>query len=334
MDSGPAERSNMWKTICFEKTGLSHKRSGLPCQDKTFSLSTPSGFSAIALSDGAGSASHSHCGARAASMAACEYLKDHFEEIFEEESAEAGIAGLLNHLREKLRAEATLLGCDFKALASTLLAAAVSNDRYILFHLGDGVIAYLLDDKIKVASTPSNGSHPNETYFLTEENCYENAKMFKGYLGRINSFILMSDGTASTFYNPQGRKLDTSLKTLSQVLVLMPECNREALLTECFETISKNTKDDCSLSIICTGDRAKFAARLTSADRSKIVGMMKRKSLNRMFYIYHLCSESPKTSRQLSRHVHLKHKYTLRKLNRLVEYGLILKKNNKFYVEV
>lgn len=42
-----------------------------------------------------------------------------------------------------------------------LLLAAVSEERFLLVHIGDGVIGYLDGDTLKVASVPDNGEFAN-----------------------------------------------------------------------------------------------------------------------------------------------------------------------------
>ena len=45
----------MWRSVCCAMQGSGHKKSGVPCQDKTFRLNK-NNVHVIALSDGAGSA--------------------------------------------------------------------------------------------------------------------------------------------------------------------------------------------------------------------------------------------------------------------------------------
>lgn len=61
----------MWRSVCCAAQGSGHRKSGVPCQDKTFRLDK-NGVHIIVLSDGAGSARLSHFGAERVVRAAAE----------------------------------------------------------------------------------------------------------------------------------------------------------------------------------------------------------------------------------------------------------------------
>ena len=68
------------KNCCMQVQGRAHIKNDVPCQDKTYTLTDPSGAS-IALADGAGSAGMSHFGAEPVTKCITEYLTEHFEEF-------------------------------------------------------------------------------------------------------------------------------------------------------------------------------------------------------------------------------------------------------------
>lgn len=78
----------MWRLVCCAMQGSGHKKSGVPCQDKTFRLNK-NNVHVIALSDGAGSARLSHFGAERVVRAAAELVADRFAQYQECEDAEA-----------------------------------------------------------------------------------------------------------------------------------------------------------------------------------------------------------------------------------------------------
>ena len=118
------------------------------------------------------------------------------------------------------------MNCTVKDLASTLLFVAVKDDKFILGHLGDGVIGYLKNNCLKTASLPNNGEFSNETYFSTSKDASSHMKLAKGSVRDIDGFVLMSDGTADSFYNKKEKKLcdilpfSSSLNFLYDFLVI------------------------------------------------------------------------------------------------------------------
>src|SRR5690606_42119695 len=59
------------------------------------------------------------------------------------------------------------LGCTFAELASTFLAVAVSAERFLVVHIGDGVIGYVKNGELRVISAPDNAEFANQTTFVT-----------------------------------------------------------------------------------------------------------------------------------------------------------------------
>ena len=71
----------MWNTIQCAVQGKSHIKTGVPCQDKTYSLFL-NGVKVIALADGAGSAKLSHYGAESSTKFICQELAENFDSYF------------------------------------------------------------------------------------------------------------------------------------------------------------------------------------------------------------------------------------------------------------
>ena len=113
-----------WQVIGAAVQGLSHQKQGLPCQDALEYRCLPGGTLLVALADGAGSATRSELGARAAVQTAVDSLASSLEngqpaeccdwvEMFWEtfESARAALIQLAEERDEPLRAFATTLTC-------------------------------------------------------------------------------------------------------------------------------------------------------------------------------------------------------------------------------
>lgn len=132
----------MWQFVCCEVQGSGHKKSRIPCQDKTFMLAK-NGVYVIALADGAGSASLSHYGAERVVRDMSVYIAEHFLELLNCNDGRKVKEELIEMLQTNLTEEANSRKCDVCDLSSTLLAAAVHENDFILAHIGDGVIGYL-----------------------------------------------------------------------------------------------------------------------------------------------------------------------------------------------
>ena len=72
-----------YKNIHHTIKGKSHIDSGLPCQDKTYTLEANS-VTAITLCDGAGSCEFAEIGAEIASKTIAEFVCENFLEIFKD----------------------------------------------------------------------------------------------------------------------------------------------------------------------------------------------------------------------------------------------------------
>lgn len=240
----------MWNLIECVKQGRSHVKQGTPCQDKTFSQSYD-GTYVIALADGAGSACCSHYGAECVTKCIANELGKNFESYWDENDARIAKDRLFQEINEALLQVADEINCSLKDLASTLLTVAVKDNRYILLHLGDGVIGYYKEGQLKVASAPTNGEFANTTVFTTSSSASAQTKILKGELGKINGFILMSDGPEACLYNYQKQELANGLVDIFEDASTNDVKEVTEGIQEAMDTvISKHTMDDCSLALM------------------------------------------------------------------------------------
>jgi len=185
-----------WQVIGAAVQGLSHQKQGLPCQDALEYRCLPGGTLLVALADGAGSATHSDLGARAAVQVAVDSLTSSLEsgqptdccgwvELFWEtfESARAALLQLAEERDEPLRAFATTLTC-----------LAAMPEQLIVGQLGDGaVVARGPDGVLDTVTTLQRGEYANETYFLTQEQAMEKVAIQVINLP-MQALAVMSDG--------------------------------------------------------------------------------------------------------------------------------------------
>lgn len=326
----------IWKSVCCEVQGRGHIKTGTPCQDKTTSL-VRNEIHVIALADGAGSAQLSHFGAECIVQQISTYLADHFEELFANEDGKRVKQELLDMLKTALADTALELECEVKDLASTLLAVAVWDDRYIIAHIGDGVIGYLKDNDLKVASVPDNGEFSNVTTFVTSGEALTSMRLFKGKLSGISAFVLMSDGTEQSLYHKATKTLGSAVVRLMQRTCLIDsDVMYDQLKKTMLSVISQNTQDDCSIAILARPigvlqplEALSFVNRceLFQIDQTDRCAKQRVKRYDRIISQLMI----PQSLQQVSRKIHLNPKYTKRHLNKLLNAGIIKKKGQRYF---
>lgn len=237
----------MWNVIHSAAQGRGHMASGLPCQDKTCTY-FHEGCTVSALADGAGSAKLSHFGAERVTHDICEYVATHFERLLANQDGVSVKNEILDMTIQGLTSLSQELQCELKDLASTLLFVAIKNGRFLIGHIGDGVIGYVKAGKVLVASHPENGEFANTTIFTTSPNALGNMKLIKGNLGEISGFALMSDGTETSLYNMRKRALSPEIGRLLKYTSLVDNDTFSKSIQNVLENvIRKRTSDDCSL---------------------------------------------------------------------------------------
>ena len=266
----------MWNIVQCAVQGRSHIKSGTPCQDKVFSWSKNK-CNVIALADGAGSAKFSHFGAGSVTRFMSKAICNDFDNLFNENNGveiKQKLIDCINHCLADLAQE---LKCEKTDLASTFLLAAVCVDRYILIHLGDGVIGYLKNDELKIASFPENEEFANVTYFTTSREAIQKIKIIKGNLGNISGFALMSDGTEFSFLDKRNKCLCEALKKIMvESKGHNADLNNE--VREFFEShVKQKTSDDCSLITIVKAPDIGIISRIQ---------IFIKKSLNKIFMFF------------------------------------------------
>lgn len=273
-----------WIAAQAVTTGRSHIRDGTVCQDKTFVFSQNHVFS-VALADGAGSARLSHFGAETVTKAICTLMCERFDDFYNSPSPRPVSEQVIAFLLDQLKKTAAEKNCEIKDLASTLLAVATQGDRFLILHLGDGVVGYTKNGELKVATAPKNGEFSNMTYFVTSPQAVNVMQIRKGDSHLIDGFVLMSDGTEASLYSKQMKQLAPVLQRLIQRLSeTSAEYLEPSLQSSLDEVVSKKTFDDCSL--------------ILAARRENAYNELDEKELNLFFHITTRRSGAAKKQRE------------------------------------
>lgn len=245
----------MFKEFHYQARGLGHLREGTPVQDRTKYLSR-GGVQVLCLADGAGSAAYSEFGAQAVVDEGCVTLVEQFDEFASSSDGAKVKVELIDRLLAKLEDVAERRGAEIQDLASTFLCVAVSDDKFLGAHVGDGVVGYLKDGELRVISAPDNNEFVNQTTFVTSRRAAETTRLFRGTLTGVAGFILMSDGTAESLFNPRTGQLAGACAKLITAVGTAPSrqsknSDYKKRLRRIVDTTFRNaTKDDCSIGIM------------------------------------------------------------------------------------
>lgn len=328
-----------WKSVCCALQGRGHLKKNIPCQDKV-TRREENGIHVIVLADGAGSAVFSHFGAECVVNCVAEFILKKFFDLITCEDGHKVKKELLSVILKSLEEEAMERKCTIKDLASTLLVAAVSDKNFFLAHLGDGVIGYLNDTGLKTVSTPDNGEFANETFFVTSVNAEAHMKIYKGELKKISGFVLMSDGTEQSLYNKRNKTLAPVIKRLlHRTCLIAPEILTPQLEDALGSVVIDNTYDDCSIALLArTSEQLPPLNELPLSERQTLFkasgNPLLRKVRQIIFRYDEICEilKNPITLHELSRKLHLKKRYVKKKLQRLIEAGIVIRKKFMFKI--
>lgn len=318
----------MWSFSSCQVQGRGHIKNQIPCQDKTKTI-FENGTYVIALADGAGSAKLSHYGASCVVESISDLFIHHFEDIFANEDGRQVKLAIIEKVLTDINSKAEELNCTPKDLAATMLVVAENNDRFIIAHIGDGVIGYLDGNVLKTASVPSNGEHANETYFVTSKDAINTMKIFKGSIKSIAGFVLMSDGTEQSLYNKKSNTLSPAIIKLMQRNIILDEDTMCEQLDSTFKNvIITRTHDDCSIALLSRKSGVLHSlCGFDYAEKCDLYGIIgcDRRTINRVarYDLILDLLQKPSTCKAISNKIHLKPKYTKRHLNKLCNIGLV-----------
>lgn len=245
----------MFSEFHHQVRGRAHAAQGVHVQDRTAYLRR-NGVDALCLADGAGSAALSQHGAQAVVDAGCALLTEHFDEFAMGDDAAGVRQAIIHALTTRLGETAARLDCAIEDLATTFLAVAASADRFVIVHIGDGVVGFVKDGEIRVASAPDNAEFANETTFVTSTGSAAAVRLSRGSLVGVAGFILMSDGTGESLFDQRSRVLAPACAKLISIVATAPtravrNPEHKKRLRRILNTrIRSATRDDCSIGIL------------------------------------------------------------------------------------
>ena len=181
-----------WVALGECVTGTAHRGRGTPCQDAfRFRTLSPAGeWLAVAVADGAGSASHAEAGA----TLACDEFARRVGLVDPAcLSTRNAIVELFAGVRDALVAEAARLGVPPRELACTALLAVVGPESAALAQVGDGAIVLRDGAGCRVVFWPEPAGYANATDFLTDDG-FADALRFEAMAGEVTEIAVLTDG--------------------------------------------------------------------------------------------------------------------------------------------
>ncbi|WP_157001170.1 PP2C family serine/threonine-protein phosphatase [Agromyces laixinhei] len=245
----------MFNEFHYQVRGRGHEQDGTRGQDRTGHISR-GGVQALCLADGAGSATQSELGAQAVVDEGCALLVEGFTRLVSASDAEQSRRDILERLHGRLDEVAERNGCTRVDLASTFLAVAATNDRFMVAHVGDGVIGYVRNGKLLVVSAPDNAEFANQTTFVTSPDAATSIRLFRGSMEGVSGFVLMSDGASASLYDFRAKTLAPACAKLIDVVRNAPtrqvrNPSYKKHLRRLVDTkLRLATKDDCAIGIL------------------------------------------------------------------------------------
>ena len=258
MDGPPSTPSPFWHQFCTSLTGTSHLAHRTPCQDASaLTRLGPSGEIVIlALSDGAGSASHSDIGAQTVVRHWLEYFTTLLHQCPDPDAvlAECGLPELhaiLADIRNSVESHALAFEVSPSDFSATLLGAVLTPSGALVAQVGDGCWVGAVNGILACLTWPTGGEFAGQTVFATSESAPLALQLVR-LPGAPSALVGFTDGMerllldfqtqlpAAGFFKPVFQGLGASPQTFG------------AQLEEYLESVSvcERTDDDKSIGIV------------------------------------------------------------------------------------
>ncbi len=164
-----------WMAALDYRQGAAHRAAGIPCQDFGRLIQVDENTLIAAMADGAGSAPHSHLGARAAVDAALPWLRERMVRAPGQYGTVSTLSlndlfdGLVEIVQSALREVANDNRLPLRDLACTLSLLAIAPNGVAAAQIGDGfIVTRLAEGDYTLLIDPDRGEYVNETCFITD----------------------------------------------------------------------------------------------------------------------------------------------------------------------
>lgn len=191
----------IFSVLCKSRTGDSHKKEGVKNQDAFFCDHNEQ-VCCLCMADGAGSKKHSLTGAERLVCDMGRFLMRNFSQLLDISVNIYDVRNQINStIKNSLLRTSVICKAEYNELSSTLMFVLTDGKKYLLGHLGDGVILAQRSETVNVLSFPHNGRTYSETYLTTMPDYSEYLRTERNDCGSVLSFWLMTDGAMFRVFN-------------------------------------------------------------------------------------------------------------------------------------
>lgn len=190
---------SVWRFARASAIGTSHERSGTGCQDfhacRVLRDSKGKPTIAIAVSDGAGSASRGEIGSELTCTTLFELIEAFLTDGNDLASVtrEIAVQWILG-ARETIADHAATDNCALRDYACTALFAVLAEDSAIFLQVGDGAIVLPAEESEWCWTFwPAKGEFANTTFFVTDDK-FEPNIMFEARQRPVDEIAVFTDG--------------------------------------------------------------------------------------------------------------------------------------------
>lgn len=194
-----------WRTVAASVRGVSHEKTGQPCQDANSWKVLPEGILVAAVADGAGSAALSEIGANIAVQIAVETVctARNILQMLDDKSLRWLLMSAFKAARFEIEIEASVRQIAVRELATTLILIVAAPQWVAVAQVGDGVaIAGDAEGNIIPLTTPQFGEYINETIFLISPGALDQTQVHV-WRGDTAYVAALSDGLQMLALNMQ-----------------------------------------------------------------------------------------------------------------------------------
>lgn len=266
---------NDWRYVYASVPGVSHRASGVECQDAGAAQlwPTPDGdwVLALAAADGAGSASAARTGAELTCRVFLDECAAWLAQATDADWTRATAELLLQRVQTVLQQQAASENLPVREFACTLLGAVLTADRALFMQIGDGAIVIGDGDSYQTVFWPQAGEYANETWFITDSNAAARLE-FAMLTEPILEIAVITDGLQPLALHYQSRQAHTPFfRPLFQRLRTAPEPGCPADLMDALERfldtphLNQRTHDDKTLIL---ASRLPTAAMIAAAAKT------------------------------------------------------------------
>ncbi|MDE5936091.1 MAG: protein phosphatase 2C domain-containing protein, partial [Ruminococcus sp.] len=255
----------MWKIYSASQKG--DKPNHEICQD-VYNEVTRETVNCVAVCDGASSGIHSELGAELISKFLSEYFAENFDIIWNNSTIEnqSMIDDLHGDALLKLseyvasKGYSPIVDNDFMIskeeldkYCTTVQLIAVKNNQVIIYKIGNGSIAYIEDDKVKLLSKSEHDDLTSHFTYMNTIDTVINSQLRKYTItDNITGFVIMSDGV-----DFEGGMCHNECLTENMLLLInnmRENDNPSVALSDCISNISKHqtniSNDDITISVL------------------------------------------------------------------------------------